>query len=250
LQGYLMRIAIVADIHGNLPALEAVVRDIGRRGVDTVVNLGDSLSGPLLPLETAQFLMDSDWVHLAGNHERQLLTQGNGQRGASDEFTHSQLAAKEFDWISSLRPSKLYTSEVLLCHGTPCSDAEYLLETVEPTHVRAATRHEVDTRLGQVDVELIACGHSHVPRSVRAYTGQLIVNPGSVGLPAYDDIHPYPHVIETGSPDARYAIVERLANMWVCTLVAVPYAYQDMVKLSLARQRTDWARALASGYMS
>ena len=48
-----MRIAIVADIHGNLPALEAVVRDIGRRGVDAVVNLGDSPVWPLLPLETA-----------------------------------------------------------------------------------------------------------------------------------------------------------------------------------------------------
>ena len=50
-----MRIAIVTDIHGNLPALEAVVRDIGRRGVDAIVNLGDSLSGPLLPLGPCNF---------------------------------------------------------------------------------------------------------------------------------------------------------------------------------------------------
>jgi predicted phosphodiesterase len=69
-----MRIAVVSDIHGNLPALEAVVADIARRGVDAVVNLGDSLSGPLLPLETAQFLMAQSWTHLAGNHERQVLT--------------------------------------------------------------------------------------------------------------------------------------------------------------------------------
>jgi len=52
-----MRIAVISDIHGNLPALKAFVRDIKRRGVDAVVNLGDSLSGPLLPLETAQFLI-------------------------------------------------------------------------------------------------------------------------------------------------------------------------------------------------
>lgn len=71
-----MRIAILADIHGNLPALEAVADDLDRRGVDAVVNLGDSLSGPLLPRETAQFLMARDWLHLAGNHERQLLTLG------------------------------------------------------------------------------------------------------------------------------------------------------------------------------
>jgi predicted phosphodiesterase len=54
------RISFVSDIHGNLPALEAVVKDIDRRGVDAVINLGDSLSGPLMPLETARFLMAQD----------------------------------------------------------------------------------------------------------------------------------------------------------------------------------------------
>ena len=68
-----MRIAFVSDIHGNLPALEAVAADIHRRGADRVVNLGDNLSGPLLPRETAQWLMASDWLSLAGNHERQVL---------------------------------------------------------------------------------------------------------------------------------------------------------------------------------
>jgi Icc-related predicted phosphoesterase len=51
-----MRIAVVTDIHGNLAALEAVHRDIRRRGIDLIVNLGDSLSGPLLPRETAEFI--------------------------------------------------------------------------------------------------------------------------------------------------------------------------------------------------
>ncbi|WP_342663747.1 metallophosphoesterase family protein [Ottowia thiooxydans] len=169
-----MRIAIVSDIHGNLPALEAVVKDIGRRGVDFVVNLGDSLSGPLMPLETAQFLMGQDWVHLAGNHERQLLTLASGQRGASDEYAHSRLGAKEFEWLASLRPCLRFSPEVVLCHGTPTSDFEYFLETVEPERFRAATMPEIDARLGEVNAELIACGHTHVPRVVRASSGQLI----------------------------------------------------------------------------
>ena len=67
-----MRIALVSDVHGNLLALEAVAADIKRRGADLVVNIGDSLSGPLRPLETAQFLMAQDWINLAGNHERQI----------------------------------------------------------------------------------------------------------------------------------------------------------------------------------
>jgi diadenosine tetraphosphatase ApaH/serine/threonine PP2A family protein phosphatase len=193
--------------------------------------------------------MTRDWIHLAGNHERQLLTLGSGERGASDEFTHSQLTAKEFAWIAGQRPRVRFSPEVVLCHGTPASDVEYFLETVEPTHVRAATLSEVDAHLGHLEAEVIACGHTHIPRSVRASTGQLVVNPGSVGLQAYDAMHPYPHVMATGSPDARYALVERLADMWVATLISVPYAYQTMVQLALTRQRQDWACALASGYI-
>jgi len=245
-----MRIAIVSDIHGNLPALEAVVKDIARRGVDVVVNLGDSLSGPLLPLETAQFLMTQDWVHLAGNHERQLLTEGPGQWGPSDEFTHVRLTKTELSWLASLAPCHQFSPEVLLCHGTPTDDKTYFLETVESTHVRAASLAEIDARLGHVDAQLIACGHTHVPRVMRASSGQLIVNPGSVGLQAYDDNAPYPHVIETGSPDARYAIVERHASNWTASLIAVPYACRAMAKLAMKRQRTDWASALLTGRLA
>lgn len=245
-----MRIAIVSDVHGNLPALEAVVKDIARRGVDCVVNLGDNLSGPLMPLETAQFLMaQDDWIHLAGNHERQLLTLGAGERGLSDEFAHSQLGAKEFAWLATLKPVHRLSREVLLCHGTPTSDIEYFLETVEPGNFRAANATEVDARLGDVgaEVELIACGHTHVPRVVRASSGQLVVNPGSVGLQAYSDVRPYPHVVETGTPDARYAVVERVRGEWVSTLVAVPYGFGEMAALAVGRGRGDWGCALRTG---
>jgi predicted phosphodiesterase len=245
-----MRIAVVSDIHGNLPALEAVVRDIERRGVDAVVNLGDCVSGPLLPRETAQFLMARDWTHLAGNHERQLLTGAPGRRCASDAFALSQLTWMELEWLASLRPCVRFVPGVLLCHGTPSDDGEYLLETVEPTRVRAATAPEIGQRLGAVEAELILCGHSHVPRAVRASAGGLIVNPGSVGLQAYDDTRPYPHVIETGSPDARYAVVERSDGDWVPTFVSVPYAHVSMATLARSRQREDWEVALRSGRMS
>src|SRR3990167_5824106 len=92
-----MRIAVLSDIHGNLPALLAVVVDFRRRGVDQVVNLGDSLSGPLLPKETAHYLMAQNCVQLAGNHERQVLNL-NDNSGAADRYAHSQLSQTEFDW--------------------------------------------------------------------------------------------------------------------------------------------------------
>lgn len=245
-----MRLALLSDIHGNLPALEAVVADFARRGVDAVVNLGDSVSGPLLPRETAQYLMAQPWKHLAGNHERQVLAQAEGARGPSDEYAHSQLTAAELEWMAAQSATARLGADVLLFHGTPARDFVYLLETVEPGGARAARPGEIQDRLGGATASLIACGHSHVPRSVRTSSGQLVVNPGSVGLQAYFGDRPHPHAIETGSPDARYAIVERRHDGdWGCSLLSVPYDHGAMAALAAERGRPDWARALASGYL-
>jgi predicted phosphodiesterase len=244
-----MRLALLSDIHGNLAALEAVTADLRRRGVDQVVNLGDSLSGPLLPRETAQFLMVQGWLSLAGNHERQLLTQSVEQMGPSDAYAFSQLTTQEFDWIKSLPPSARLTPDVFLCHGSPRSDTEYFLETLELGAVRQATAAEVDARLSSELASLVACGHTHVARVIHTRRGQRVVNPGSVGLPAYDDIHPVPHVIETGSPDARYAIAERFKDGWCVSLLSVPYDHQSMAQLAKLRGRPEWEYALLTGYM-
>lgn len=133
-----MRIAIVSDIHGNLCALEAVVADIRRRGVDTVVNLGDSLSGPLLPCETAHYLMAQPWIHLAGNHERQILNL-HAKSDPSDVYAHSQLGDVELAWMAKLPSAFRLSDQVLLCHGTPSSDCTSLLQTAE----RNATPAEI-----------------------------------------------------------------------------------------------------------
>lgn len=240
-----MRLAIVSDIHGNLAALHAVVADFTRRGVDGVVNLGDSLSGPLLPLETAHYLMAQDWTHLAGNHERQIL-QLNADSSASDRYAAAQLTRRELDWIAGLRPALAYAADIFLCHASPASDVLGLLQNAD----RAAPAGDIEQRLGDIDAALVCCGHTHVPRSVRARRGQLIVNPGSVGQPGYHDTHPYPHVIETGSPDARYAIVERRAGVWQSALYAVPYEHAAMAALAKARGSDDWAMVLDTGYLT
>jgi hypothetical protein len=81
----------------------------------------------------------------------------------------------------------------------------------------------------------------------------LIINPGSVGLPAYDDDHPHPfsqfHRIENGSPDARYAVVEKSGEHWRCELINVHYDHESMALLAEQRQRPDWAHALRTGWM-
>jgi hypothetical protein len=87
-----------------------------------------------------------------------------------------------------------------------------------------------------------------VPRAVRSTCGTLIVNPGSVGVQAFRGSAPFEHRIENGSPDARYAIVERAAGDWTASLICVPYDYRSMARLAAQRGRPDWEVALRSGY--
>jgi len=242
-----MRIALVSDIHGNLPALEAVAFDIRKRGADAIACLGDNVSGPLLPRETAQYLMNSDWTILAGNHERQVLSFGSNGGGASDAYAHSQLSEAELDWMRSLEPTSCMFNDVFLCHGTPRSDCEHFLESPVEGVLSLASKVDILDRPGDKRTCLVACGHSHVPRSVRLSTGQLIVNPGSVGLQAYADDHPAPYVMERGTPDAHYAIVERTTSGWISAHHAVQYDYESMAALAKARRQPAWESALRWG---
>lgn len=253
-----MKLAVLSDIHGNLPALEAVLADAAAQGAEQVLNLGDILSGPLWPAETADRLMPLRWPTLAGNHERQVLTQSPPQMSLTDRHTHTQLRPEHRAWLSSLPPTLRWRDDLLLCHGTPTSDLHYLMETVTPGHqrggppgVRAATPAEVAARLGDVLLgvpgALIVCGHTHVPRCERLADGRMVVNPGSVGLQAFDDTHPHPHVIETGSPHARYALLTCTAGGWGVKLRKVAYAHEAAAAQAERNGRPDWADALRSG---
>lgn len=253
-----MKFAAVSDIHGNLPALEAVLADIAQEGVDAIVNLGDIVSGPLWPAETADRLMPLALPTLAGNHERQVLTQALRTMSATDRHTAPRLRPEHRAWLAALPPTLRWQPEVLLCHGTPTSDLEYLMETVTPDHqpgvspgVRAASPAELAARLGTamqgVAHGLILCGHTHVPRCERLADGRLVVNPGSVGLQAYDDAHPHPHFIETGSPKASYALLTREAQGWQVTLRRVDYDCEAAAAQADRHGRPDWADALRSG---
>ena len=242
-----MRIAAISDIHGNLAALDAVLADIARRGVDTTVNLGDIVSGPLQPRETAARLMALALPTIRGNHERQLLADP-ARMGVSDAYARSQLLPEQLDWIAALHATLRLRDDVLLVHGTPTSDLVYFMDTVTPQGSRAATVDEVTQRAGDASAGLILCGHTHMPRSMALPDGRLIVNPGSVGLPAYDDEHPYAHVMENGTPHARYAIVEDDAQgRWHAQFYQLDYDWEAQARLALAHGRPDWVVPLRSG---
>ncbi|MBS3911443.1 MAG: metallophosphoesterase family protein [Hydrogenophaga sp.] len=248
-----MRIAAISDIHGNLPALNAVLADIDRRGADLIVNCGDILSGPLWPRETAEVLMALHLPTIAGNHERQLLHCAVALGGSGDVFAYEETTAAQRAWLGTLPACLTLEGGVQVCHGRPDSDLDYLLETVDTTGSRPATPIEVTRRLatsaGQ-GTSLVLCGHSHLPRMLQLPQAPhtLCVNPGSVGLPAFDDDHIAFHIHQAGTPHARYALCERdTRNAWTVALIAVAYDWQAAADRASRNGATDWARWLATG---
>src|SRR5262245_19220607 len=111
------RFAAVADVHGNLPALEAVLADLARRRIDVVVNLGDHVSGPLWPHETARVLLQLPWTHIAGNCDRQVAQSEPSKLGPSDRFAAERLETDAMAWLRALPATATPASGVFLCHG-------------------------------------------------------------------------------------------------------------------------------------
>jgi putative phosphoesterase len=247
-----MRIAVVADIHGNVRALRAVMDDLKQVAPDTVVNLGDCVSGPLEAAETADVLISLAWTTIRGNHDRWLLEKSADQMGSSDKAAAAELKNHHSAWLSTL-DATAEVENLLLCHGTPDSDTTYLNETVEPGgRVRLATQAEIKRRLDGTSARVILCGHSHMARVVGLDDDRLIVNPGSIGLPAYIDPAPIKHSMEMGAPHARYAVLERkkAADPWQVSFRIVAYDWNAAAERAAAKGREDWARWIRTGYAS
>ncbi|GAA3595682.1 metallophosphoesterase family protein [Klugiella xanthotipulae] len=217
--------------------------------MDLTVNLGDLLSGGLHPAETADRLIPLALPTVRGNHEHQVLTIPRELMGLSDGRARDTMTAEHLRWFASLPLACEPAPGVLMFHGTPNDDATYLLESVDTDGARAATADEVVERLGEWSSGwgLMLCGHTHIPRSLRLDSGTLVVNPGSVGWPAYDDDEPFPHVMEAGSPGARYAIVEDTSGQWEAAFYTVHYDWEAAARDAEGLNRPDVACALRTG---
>jgi diadenosine tetraphosphatase ApaH/serine/threonine PP2A family protein phosphatase len=255
-----LRLAAIADVHGNRWALEAVLEDLERwrqgggdlRGEMQVVDLGDTVFGPLAPAETAGLLMDLGAVTVRGNQDRATVGP-TPEEAASPTGRHVREALSDghLAWIRELPVTRrVGNGAVLLCHGTPGRDDTPLLDEIGPRSVALAGPDLVRNRLGAAardGVELVLCGHTHVPRMMALPDGPLVVNPGSVGLPAYTHDAPFPHAMEAGSPHARYALLERREKGWMVEHRAVPYDWRTAADTARRNGRADWARWLSTG---
>lgn len=182
-----MRVAAIYDIHGNLPALEAVLQDIRQAEVDRVMVGGDVLPGPM-PRETLTCLLDLDipvqFIH--GNGDREVLARMRGTETGTvpEQFRealrwvaqqlhpeHEQLLAS---WPKTLRVQIRGLGEVLFCHATPRNDTEIF--------TRLTSEDRLLPVFEGINVSVVVCGHTHMQFD-RTVGGIRVVNAGSVGMP-------------------------------------------------------------------
>ncbi len=135
---------------------------------------------------------------------------------------------------------------LFVCHGD-LFDAPYVLEQVEASGVVLRSTSAIEMSVAAIAQPVILCGHSHVPRTVALARGTLIVNPGSVGLPAYTMETPVPYAMESGSPHARYALLHRRLHAWQVEHVQVPYDWEHAAQVARDNGRSDWSEWLTTG---
>lgn len=243
-----LRLAVLSDIHGNRWALEAVLKDMEARSIDRVVNLGDSLYGPLDPAGTAVILLSLGAVTVAGNEDRLIVANMEQEpRNPTLAYVRRQLDDKILQWLRALPLTATVDDWFFLCHGTPGSDVTYLIERVTEAGVELKTAAELDREIDGTGAGIILCGHSHLPNVIYTPSGKLIVNPGSVGCPAYDDDIPLPHRMETGHPHARYCLLNLSPEGCRVEQVSMPYDWEEAARWAERNNRTDWAGWLRSG---
>ncbi|MBU1305792.1 MAG: metallophosphatase family protein [Alphaproteobacteria bacterium] len=234
-----MRFAVISDVHGNALALDAVLADIARQGADATLCLGDHVSGPMDPAGAADRLMALDGPVIMGNHDRWLLDPPDKSLNPVDRFALMRMKQAHRAWLAALPATAVFNGEVFLCHGTPTSDTlawvdgwyqdRQMTLPAEDTVMRAASG---------IDYPIMLCGHTHIARSVRLRDGRQIINPGAVGMQ-----------LTHGSPDARYAIIERRNGQWFTDLRVVQYDHMAAGEQALSNGFAPWKEALQTGWV-
>ena len=181
-----MRIAALYDVHGNVPALEAVLAEVEQLEVDAIVCGGDVLWGPLQH-ECLELLRGAGAHFVRGNCERDVLDPSTETAvWCADRLTDADRELVR-SWPLTLSLSPPALGDVLFCHATPRDDEEIVTRSTPDDIVRDA--------LAGVTARTVVAGHVHVQDDRRVPDAPRLVNAGSVGLPYQ------------GSPGARWALL-------------------------------------------
>jgi len=245
-----VRVAVIADVHGNRLALAVVLAAVKRASPDLLVELGDAVSGPLWPEDCFDMLAQCGAAaSLRGNHDRWVAFDAPDTLGATDRFTHARLSDSQREALGA-RPMSWRADGILAMHALPEDDMSYVMHESTEHGIRERRPAEVAALLPAPDGEtLVLTAHTHRARLMRLPDGRCVVNPGSVGQPAYKDTNPFFHRMETGTPHARWALADRQADGWRVAFHAEDYDWDAASAEALRNGRADWSQSLATGTM-
>jgi putative phosphoesterase len=221
-----MRLAVLSDTHGNLPALEAVLMDIRRHDVDGIVVAGDLVGGPHAN-ETIHLLRAQNAWMIRGNSDTYLLRYDAGEapeawysslQWALMRWGYRDLTRENIAFIGSLPEEGVFaapgTATIRIVHGSPRSPSKGIDPDGDPESLEQA--------LAQTTEPVLVCGHTHIPWK-RERQGRLALNPGSVCGSLNGDVR------------AHYAILTWMNGRWEAEQYAVPY---DLDEIRVAFQKS------------
>jgi len=212
------RLAIIADIHGNMPALEAVLRDIENQAIDELLVAGDLVGRGPQGSRVVQRIRQLGCAALRGNHEDYLLDFRRGEipddwlsteEWAAARFMAAELSEQDSEYIAAL-PLELIRPALRVVHGTPRSNRDGIGPWTDD--------HELHGHLQSIPEPLLVCAHTHRPL-IRDTPAGRVVNVGSVGLPFNRD------------PRAQYAILEQDGDSWQIEPRQVPYELGEILAI-------------------
>lgn len=216
------RIALISDVHANLPALEAVLEDARSIGADMIWNLGDTVGYGPFPNETVERLAAIQALSVLGNGDDSIVRFSDGaetwrsqrrpEKIAAMRWTRSELDDRNLDRIAGL-PTKLRVDvaerRALLVHGT--------VESIKEPLYADTPNHRLEELSRRAPADFVFCGHSH-EAFARELPAGWFVNPGSVGRQI------------DGDPRARYAALEITRDSVRVRLRKVPYDLEAVVE--------------------
>lgn len=211
------KLAILSDIHGNLPALEAVLSDLRQDDVDQIIVAGDVINFGPSSNQTAKIVIDNGWPVVRGNNEYFLLDYGT-PRAPADwadpvQFAPTLWTNQRIDpelknviatWPDTLNLRFDDAPPIQVFHGSPNSSWESIYWTM--------TDQEIEGLLSTVEADFVICGHTHLPMDRQAGKWRIF-NPGSVGVPL------------DGIFSASYMLLEGNGQGWVPTFRRVNFDY-------------------------
>lgn len=223
-----LRLAILADIHGNLPALEAVLADARAQGVDGYIIAGDLLLGAPFPVETLDRLRSLDAWIIQGNNDVYFTRYDTGVAPATWQtraqwaplrWGYARLGRDALDYLAALPERLIVTlpgaAPICVIHGSPRAVAEGIVPDAPEirrkfAQARSTNNIYVEDALTQIAEPVLVCGHTHIAWKYR-HNGRLALNPGAVGGPI------------DGVVGAEYALLTWQDDRWTADLRVVEY---------------------------